>query len=117
MLRLFTQPGKNLYAIVELRGKPYYIAPNDILITASLKSLAPGDTLSLDRVREIGSSTHILKGNPYIKPEFFKIEATVMDHSKSAEIGLCNCESNRGRKDEEDEEGKESNCQEYDCSY
>jgi ribosomal protein L21 len=111
MLRQFTQPGKNLYAIVELRGKPYYIAPNDILITASLKSLAPGDTLALDRVREIGSSTHILKGNPYIKPDFFSIQATVMDHSKSAEIGMYKVFL-LGRKDE-DEEGEESDCEEY----
>lgn len=112
---MFTRPGP-LYAIVEIKGKPFYIAPNDILMPHRLSGLSPGDSLSLDRVREIGSQTHILKGNPYIHPDYYSIRANVLDHYKSKEIGLIQALIRYSER-EKDEKRKESHRQESYSSY
>ncbi|KAJ3091651.1 hypothetical protein HK102_013905 [Quaeritorhiza haematococci] len=74
------------YAILEIKGRPYYVTPNDVVITMRMKDLALGDVLVLDRIREIGSADYILKGNPYVHPSFFTLKAVVIEHPVSAEI-------------------------------
>lgn len=74
------------YAIVEIKGRPYYVTTSDVVITMRMNELQLGDVISLDRVRELGSEDYILKGNPYIKPDYFTVTATVIEHPVSKDI-------------------------------
>ncbi|KAI9199477.1 uncharacterized protein BJ171DRAFT_570472 [Polychytrium aggregatum] len=74
-----------LYAIMEIKGRPYHVTFNDIVVTMKMKDLKPGDVISLDRVREIGGANYVLKGSPYIDPSYFTLTAVVTEHSISKE--------------------------------
>lgn len=84
-LSLLKTQGKKLYAIAEIKNKPFYFAVNDVLIAPRMKELELGDVIELDRVREIGSPDYVLQGNPYVHPSFYSIKLTVMEHPYSAE--------------------------------
>ncbi|KAI9355407.1 ribosomal protein L21-like protein, partial [Zopfochytrium polystomum] len=73
-------------AIVEIKGRPYSVTVNDVVVTMRMNDLHLGDVISLDRVREISTEDYFLRGNPYIYPDFFSIKAVVIEHPVSAEI-------------------------------
>jgi ribosomal protein L21 len=76
----------SLFATVELKNRPYQVSKNDIIITPRMNDLKLGDVISFDRVREIGSKDWILRGNPFILPEYFSIKAVCIEHNRAAPI-------------------------------
>ncbi|KAJ3316006.1 hypothetical protein HDV04_000214 [Boothiomyces sp. JEL0838] len=78
--------GKNFYATFELKQRPYHAALNDIIITMRMNDLKIGDVIELDRIREIGNESFVLKGNPYILPDYCTLKAVVVEHASAKEI-------------------------------
>ncbi|TPX52553.1 hypothetical protein SeMB42_g01321 [Synchytrium endobioticum] len=68
------------FAIVEIKGRPYHVHVDDVIITMRMNEVKLGDVLILDRVREIGSAEYLLRGNPYVHPEYHTIKVVVVEH-------------------------------------
>ncbi len=75
--------GEKLYGIVEIKQQPYYVQVGDVMVLPRMNDLNVGDVISLDRISEIGSSSCVLKGNPFVHPNFFKADAVVISHEFS----------------------------------
>ena len=80
------QKTKELFATVEIKSKPFQVSKNDIIVTQRMGDLAIGDIIQLERVREIGSSAWILKGNPYVLPDYFDIKAVCIEHTEATPV-------------------------------
>ncbi|KAI8321707.1 hypothetical protein GQ54DRAFT_173733 [Martensiomyces pterosporus] len=68
------------YATVVIKGRPFTVAQNDIIIMDRIKELELGDALALNQVTELGSHDYTIKGQPFVDPSLFKIQATVIEH-------------------------------------
>ncbi|KAJ2844227.1 hypothetical protein J3B02_005031 [Coemansia erecta] len=68
------------YATVVIKGRPFTVAQNDIVVMDRIKDLELGDALALNQVTEIGSRDYTIKGQPLVDPSLFRIEATVIEH-------------------------------------
>ncbi|KAJ1877239.1 hypothetical protein LPJ66_012148 [Kickxella alabastrina] len=68
------------YATVVIKGRPFTVTQNDIIVMDRIKDLELGDSLSLNQVTELGSHDYTIKGQPMVDPSLFKIEATVIEH-------------------------------------
>ena len=73
-------------AIVEIKNKPFHVAKNDVIVAPRIKDLAIGDVISLDRTREINTPDWTLRGHPYILPDYYTIQAVVIEHAQSRDI-------------------------------
>ena len=85
-LRKLSAENNELYATVELKNRPHQVAKNDIIITQRMNDLKLGDVVSFDRVREIGGKNWVLRGNPFILPEYFSIKGVCIEHNRAAPI-------------------------------
>ncbi|KAJ2754795.1 hypothetical protein H4S06_003520, partial [Coemansia sp. BCRC 34490] len=68
------------YATVVIKGRPFTVTANDIIIMDRIKDLELGDLLSLSQVTELGSRDYTIKGQPFVDPSLFNIKATVIEH-------------------------------------
>ncbi|KAJ2741144.1 hypothetical protein GGI20_005388 [Coemansia sp. BCRC 34301] len=68
------------YATVVIKGRPFTVTRNDIIVMDRIKELELGDSLTLNQVTELGSRDYTIKGQPFIEPSLFRIEATVIEH-------------------------------------
>ncbi|KAJ1806574.1 hypothetical protein LPJ56_005101 [Coemansia sp. RSA 2599] len=68
------------YATVVIKGRPFTVTQNDIVVMDRIKDLELGDALALNQVTEIGSRDYTIKGQPLVDPSLFRIEATVIEH-------------------------------------
>jgi ribosomal protein L21 len=71
---------KRLYAIAEIKERPFYITSGDVIRANRMNELKIGDVIKLDRVTELGGKDHVIKGNPYVHPSYFTVEAVVIEH-------------------------------------
>ncbi|KAJ2785677.1 hypothetical protein H4R18_000368 [Coemansia javaensis] len=69
------------YATVVIKGRPFTVTQNDIIIMDRIRELELGDSLALNQVTELGSRDYTIKGQPYIDPSLYRIEATVIEHA------------------------------------
>ncbi|KAI9229463.1 MAG: ribosomal protein L21-like protein [Piptocephalis tieghemiana] len=76
------------YAIVDLLGRSYLVTRNDIVVLSRANDLRVGDSLRLDRVREVGSKDYTLKGAPLLNPAHCSVKATVIEHPSSSQITI-----------------------------
>ncbi|KAJ2899860.1 hypothetical protein GGI21_002333 [Coemansia aciculifera] len=68
------------YATVVIKGRPFTVTQNDIIVMDRIKELELGDSLALNQVTELGSRDYTIKGQPFIDSSLFKVEATVIEH-------------------------------------
>ncbi|KAJ2487309.1 hypothetical protein IWW37_005308 [Coemansia sp. RSA 2050] len=68
------------YATVVIKGRPFTVTQNDIIVMDRIQELELGDSLALNQVTELGSRDYTIKGQPFIDSSLFKIEATVIEH-------------------------------------
>ncbi|TPX38207.1 hypothetical protein SmJEL517_g00367 [Synchytrium microbalum] len=68
------------YAILEIKGRPYHVHVDDVIVTMRMNEVRLGDVLVLDRVREIGSAEYLLRGNPYVHPDYHTVKLVVVEH-------------------------------------
>ncbi|KAI9219132.1 ribosomal protein L21-like protein [Blastocladiella britannica] len=69
-----------LYALLEVKGRPYHVTRGDLLTIPKLKGVPLGAELALDKVREIGSREISLRGAPYVAPGLASVKAVVIEH-------------------------------------
>ena len=79
----FLYRGEKIYAIIELGGKQYKVAPKQTIEVERLDA-AEGDTVKLDKVLFIGGDKDTLVGNPIIKGA--KVVATSLGETKGEKV-------------------------------
>ena len=75
--------GAKIYAVVEIGGKQYKVAPKQTIEVERL-GVPEGDTVELDRVLFIGGDGDTLVGNPIIKGA--KVVATSLGEAKGEKV-------------------------------
>lgn len=105
MLRDTTTPSKGIYAVARLHSRTYLLHPRDVLTLPTLKpALAPGSTLALTRLLEVGGREYAIRapaangkelrkslpkgpgvdaGFETLPPWVASCELTVLEHTKS----------------------------------
>ncbi|KAJ1733438.1 hypothetical protein LPJ61_001562 [Coemansia biformis] len=71
---------KKYYATVVIKGRPFTVTQNDIVVMDRIRDLELGDSLQLNQVTELGSRDYTIKGQPLVDPSLYRIEATVIEH-------------------------------------
>ena len=79
----FLYGGDKIYAIVEIGGKQYKVAPQQTIEVDRL-NVPEGDIVQLDRVLFIGGNKDTLVGNPVIKGA--KVVATSLGEAKGEKV-------------------------------
>jgi len=79
----FLNGGENIYAIIEVGGKQYKVAPNQTIEIERL-DVPEGDRVELDKVLFIGEDNNALVGNPVI--EGAKVVATSLGEAKGEKV-------------------------------
>jgi len=79
----FLYGGENIYAIIEIGGKQYKVAPKQTL-EVELLDVPEGDVVELDKVLFIGEDKNTLVGNPVIKGA--KVVATSLGEAKGEKV-------------------------------
>jgi large subunit ribosomal protein L21 len=75
--------GENIYAIIEVGGKQYKVAPKQTIEVERL-DVPEGGTVELDKVLFIGGDKDTLVGNPVIKGA--KVLATSLGEAKGEKV-------------------------------
>ncbi len=79
----FLYGGEKIYAVIEIGGKQYKVAPKQTIEVERL-DVAEGDTVELDKVLFIGGDGDALVGNPVIKGA--KVVATALGEAKGDKV-------------------------------
>jgi len=79
----FLYGGEKIYAIIEIGGKQYKVAPKQTL-EVELLDVPEGDVVELDKVLFIGEDKNTLVGNPVIKGA--KVVATSLGEAKGEKV-------------------------------
>ena len=72
-----------MYAVVDIAGKQFKIAPNDKILIPSLGKKV-GSTVKFDKVLLVGEDNQISVGNPLVSGA--SVEATVLGHMKDEKV-------------------------------
>jgi len=79
----FSYGGEKIYAIIEIGGKQYKVAPKQTIEVERL-DVPEGGTVELDKVLFIGGDKGTLVGNPIIKGA--KVVATSLGEAKGGKV-------------------------------
>jgi large subunit ribosomal protein L21 len=79
----FLYGGEKIYAIIEIGGKQYKVAPKQTIEVERL-DVPEGDIIELDKVLFIGGDKDTLVGNPIIKGA--KVVATSLGEAKGEKV-------------------------------
>jgi large subunit ribosomal protein L21 len=82
-----------MYAVVEIAGKQYKVAPKDRILVPSLEE-KEGATVKFDRVLLLGKEKEIRVGNPVVAGS--RVEATVLAHGKSDKVTVFKKKRRKG---------------------
>jgi large subunit ribosomal protein L21 len=72
-----------MYAIVDIAGKQFRIAPDDRILVPTLKEKV-GSTVKFDRVLLLGEDKQLTVGNPLVVGA--SVDATVLDNMKDDKV-------------------------------
>lgn len=72
-----------MYAVVDIAGKQFRVAPNDRILVPTLKGKA-GSTVTFDSVLLLGEDKQISVGNPLVTGA--SVEATVLENMKDDKV-------------------------------
>ncbi|KAJ1674061.1 hypothetical protein EV182_004044, partial [Spiromyces aspiralis] len=78
----------NYYATVVIKGRHFTVTQNDVVVMDRMNDVELGDVLDLSQVAELGSKDYTIKGQPFVDPAFFKIEATVIEHPVAQQVKI-----------------------------
>lgn len=82
-----------MYAVVEIAGKQYKVAPKDRIMVPSLDE-KEGAKVKFDRVLLLGKEKEIRVGNPVVAGS--RVEATVLAHGKSDKVTVFKKKRRKG---------------------
>ncbi|KXS10100.1 hypothetical protein M427DRAFT_63033 [Gonapodya prolifera JEL478] len=71
----------NLYAIAEIRGRPYHVHKNDVVVLDRANDLRVGDVIRLDTVTEVGGDNYVLQGKPFVQNDWIDIQCVCLEHT------------------------------------
>ncbi|MFH2137206.1 MAG: 50S ribosomal protein L21 [Candidatus Omnitrophota bacterium] len=72
-----------MYAVIEVKGKQYKVAPKDIIEVAKMDN-QPKDAITLDKVLLLSSGKKVQVGQPYL--EGVSVDAEVIGHDKAKKV-------------------------------
>jgi large subunit ribosomal protein L21 len=72
-----------MFAVVDIAGKQFRIAPNDKILVPSMEGKI-GSKVKFDRVLLLGKDKQISVGNPIVSGA--SVEATVLEHIKDGKV-------------------------------
>jgi large subunit ribosomal protein L21 len=72
-----------MYAVVDIAGKQFKVAPNDTLHVPTLRA-DKGATVAFDKVLLLGGDKEVTVGNPIVAGA--SVQATVLDHVKDDKV-------------------------------
>jgi large subunit ribosomal protein L21 len=72
-----------MFAVVEVAGKQYKVAPKDQIMVPTLNE-KPGTKIRLDRVLMVGDDKTVTVGRPLVSGA--SVEATVVEHDKMDKV-------------------------------
>ena len=72
-----------MFAVVEVAGKQYKVAPKDTIMVPTLNE-KPGTKVRLDRVLMVGDEKGVVVGRPLVSGA--QVEATVLEHAKMDKV-------------------------------
>ena len=72
-----------MFAVVEIAGRQYKVAPDDRILVPSLHE-QPGTAVRFDRVLMVSDGTSVTVGHPLVSGAL--VEGTVVDHGRSAKV-------------------------------
>jgi large subunit ribosomal protein L21 len=72
-----------MFAVVEVAGKQYKVAPKDHITVPTLNE-KPGTKVRLDRVLMVGDEKGVVVGRPLVSGAH--VEATVVEHAKMDKV-------------------------------
>lgn len=96
LLKSISEEYPRLYAKINIYNFPFTVSRQDRIIMHRLKDVKIGDVIKLDRIREIGSPNFTIKGNPWINPEYFSIEACVIEQGRGAKVNAKEPKKRKG---------------------
>jgi large subunit ribosomal protein L21 len=82
-----------MYAVVEIAGKQYKVAPKDRIMVPSLDE-KEGAKVKFDRVLLLGKEKEIRVGNPVVAGS--RVEATVLAHGKADKVTVFKKKRRKG---------------------
>jgi len=82
-----------MYAVVEIAGKQYKVAPNDTITVPTLTQKA-GSKIKFDRVLLIGGDKEIRVGNPLVPGA--KVEGTIVQQGREEKIMVFKKKKRKG---------------------
>ncbi|MBX2993142.1 MAG: 50S ribosomal protein L21 [Bacteroidetes bacterium] len=82
-----------MYAVVDIAGKQFKVAPNDKLHVPTLKA-DKGATISFDKVLLLAGDKEVSIGNPTVSGA--SVEATVLDHMKDDKVVVFKKKKRKG---------------------
>lgn len=87
-----------LYCKVMIYSFPFTVTLSDLITLHRLKNVPIGSRILLSQIKEIGSPSFSLKGNPWIDPKFIRVEATVMSHGRGSKVSAAPKYQRKGRR-------------------
>ena len=96
LLQKISQEYPRIYAKVNIYNFPFTVNRQDRIVLHRLKDVKIGDILKLDRIREVGSPNFTIKGNPWVSPEYCKIEACVIENGRGAKVNAKEPKKRKG---------------------
>ena len=76
----------SLYAKVNIFNFPFTVTRHDTITMHRLKDVPLGAKLKLTNVREVGSPSVTIKGQPWIDRKLVSVEAIVIEHGRGAKV-------------------------------
>ena len=82
-----------MYAVVEVAGKQYKVAPQEKISVPTLQKKA-GETVTFDRVLLLGEEKTVTVGNPLVPGA--RVEARVVEHAKADKVMVFKKKKRKG---------------------
>jgi large subunit ribosomal protein L21 len=82
-----------MFAVVEIAGKQFKVAPNEKLLVPTLKE-KEGAKVRFDRVLLVGKEKEVKVGNPLVSGS--RVEATVVAHGKGEKVTVFKKKRRKG---------------------
>jgi len=82
-----------MYAVVEIAGRQYKVAPKDRITVPTLEQKA-GDAIQFDRVLLLDNGTHISVGSPVVSGA--RVKGTVLEHGKLDKVTVFKKKRRKG---------------------
>jgi large subunit ribosomal protein L21 len=82
-----------MFAVVEIAGKQFKVAPNEKLLVPTLKE-KEGAKVRFDRVLLVGKEKDVKVGNPLVTGS--RVEATVVAHGKGEKVTVFKKKRRKG---------------------